>query len=465
MIQCKICGKELYCNNSIGIHIKFHKISSEEYYNNYIKTDDKEGICQNPSCNCKTKFLGIFSGYRKYCSAKCNANSTETINKRYKTCNEKYGNIIAANSNEGKLKVKNTKFIKYGDENYNNREQYKETLKERYDVINVSQLQETKDKIIKTSLEKYGTKSPNQSEIIKKKQKETLYKNYKVTNPLKSDIIKEKVQMTNLNLYGNICSLQSKHAKENYQKEQDKSCKLTYTNLYKTGEILQQNNGIIKFRCNICNKILEEQAKFWKQRVRTLINPCLNCLSKNKNYSLEEKQLLNEIKLIYQDEIIENDRNILNGKELDIYIPKLNIGIEFDGSYWHADPRLFNSTTLIEGDTAKDIWLKDFNKIELCESKNIKLIRIREFDWKKIKETILNKIKILLNTTNWSYFDTISFVQTGSFREAKQLLQNIENDPFLTEERVAKYIAMMDAADAIDYATDEEYYYTTSENV
>ena len=59
----------------------------------------------------------------------------------------------------------------------------------------------------------------------------------------------------------------------------------------------------------------------------------------------------------------------------------------------------------------------------------------------------------------------ISLVQTGSFREAKQVLQTMETDPFLTEERMAKYIAMMDSADAIDYATDEDYYYTASENV
>ena len=54
----------------------------------------------------------------------------------------------------------------------------------------------------------------------------------------------------------------------------------------------------------------------------------------------------------------------------------------------------------------------------------------------------------------------ISLVQTGSFREAKQVLQTMETDPFLTEERMTKYIAMMDAADAIEYATEEDFYYT-----
>ena len=59
----------------------------------------------------------------------------------------------------------------------------------------------------------------------------------------------------------------------------------------------------------------------------------------------------------------------------------------------------------------------------------------------------------------------ISLVQTGSFREAKQVLQTIENDDFLTPERIQKYIAMMEAADVIDYATDEDFYYTANADV
>ena len=58
----------------------------------------------------------------------------------------------------------------------------------------------------------------------------------------------------------------------------------------------------------------------------------------------------------------------------------------------------------------------------------------------------------------------IGLVQTGSFREAKQVLQTIENDDFLTPERVSKYIAMMESADAIEYATDEDFFYTAQEN-
>ena len=54
----------------------------------------------------------------------------------------------------------------------------------------------------------------------------------------------------------------------------------------------------------------------------------------------------------------------------------------------------------------------------------------------------------------------ISLVQTGSFREAKLVLKQIEPDAFLTAERLKKYEDMLDAADAITYATKEDYFYS-----
>lgn len=58
----------------------------------------------------------------------------------------------------------------------------------------------------------------------------------------------------------------------------------------------------------------------------------------------------------------------------------------------------------------------------------------------------------------------ISLVQTGSFREAKMVLKGVEPDAFLTAERLKKYEDMLDAADAITYATPEDYFYTASQD-
>lgn len=57
----------------------------------------------------------------------------------------------------------------------------------------------------------------------------------------------------------------------------------------------------------------------------------------------------------------------------------------------------------------------------------------------------------------------IALVQTGSFREAKIVLKTVEPDAFLTTERLKKYEDMLDAADAITYATAEDYFYTAAD--
>ena len=68
--------------------------------------------------------------------------------------------------------------------------------------------------------------------------------------------------------------------------------------------------------------------------------------------------------------------------ELDIFIPSLNLGIEYDGDYWHSLP------DMIERDKKKDL---------ACKEKGIKLIRIKEYNWVKDNENTKQKLKEILN--------------------------------------------------------------------
>lgn len=61
-----------------------------------------------------------------------------------------------------------------------------------------------------------------------------------------------------------------------------------------------------------------------------------------------------------------------------IYIPDLKIGIEYDGEYWHNLP---------------DMKKRDQLKDNVCKENNIKLIRVKEYDWLHNKEEI--KIKLV----------------------------------------------------------------------
>lgn len=95
----------------------------------------------------------------------------------------KYGVDNVFQLNKVKEKSKQSCLKKYGASNYKCSEVGKEFFKN-------------------FSLEKYGTKNPFQSEEVKKKSKETMLKNYGVDIPLRSEIIKETMKNTCLRKYG-----------------------------------------------------------------------------------------------------------------------------------------------------------------------------------------------------------------------------------------------------------------------
>ena len=88
-------------------------------------------------------------------------------------------------------------------------------------------------------------------------------------------------------------------------------------------------------------------------------------------------------KFIQEDNIIRRDRTVLNGKELDIFIPSLSVAIEYNGLRWHSEE--FNKD--------KNYHL---NKLKECNEKGINLIQIFEDEWIGHKEIVLSKIKHIL---------------------------------------------------------------------
>lgn len=132
-------------------------------------------------------------------------------------------------------------------------------------------------------------------------------------------------------------------------------------------------------------------------------NPCIICAPTGKYYdaysqSKGETEVAEYIESLYTDKIERNNRTILNGLELDIYLPKLNLAFEYDGTYWHMDSRFHKPTDYqpTKKCTAQEIWDYDNNKITECSKLNIKLIRIKEYDWLHNKEKVKDEIKKLI---------------------------------------------------------------------
>ena len=114
-------------------------------------------------------------------------------------------------------------------------------------------------------------------------------------------------------------------------------------------------------------------------------------------YSKKEKEIVEYIKSIYNGTITENNRSIIpsikNDKffmELDIYLPELNLAIEFNGSYWHSNSKYVNKRGF------KSIEEFHNYKTRICNEKNINLLHISEHDYDTNKEEIFKHISELI---------------------------------------------------------------------
>lgn len=137
---------------------------------------------------------------------------------------QKLGITNAMKSEKFKEKIKKTKLLRYGDKNYNNTEQTKQTNLKRYDVVNVFQLDSVKTKSKQTKIEKYGDKN---------------YCNTK------------KIKQTNLERYG----------VDNFAKT-EKGRKISKEN----GEKSRKND--IKICCIKCRKVIKNLGN-WNQHLKT----------------------------------------------------------------------------------------------------------------------------------------------------------------------------------------------------
>jgi len=81
-----------------------------------------------------------------------------------------------------------------------------------------------------------------------------------------------------------------------------------------------------------------------------------------------EKEILCYIRSLYAGEIINNTRDIISPKELDIYLPEKHLAIEVCGVYWHSDRR------------QPDKFYHQ-KKQQQCEKLGIKLLTILDYEW------------------------------------------------------------------------------------
>lgn len=99
--------------------------------------------------------------------------------------------------------------------------------------------------------------------------------------------------------------------------------------------------------------------------------------------SSSEQELISYVRLHYRGEVIEGDRAVLGGKELDIYLPELGIAFEYNGLYWHSEKFTSGKTY-------------HYDKYKTCLDKGVRLYTIWEHTFKERREAVLKFIKNLI---------------------------------------------------------------------
>ena len=298
----------------------------------YINNITTIPICQLNECREYARFKSYNEGF----SIGCTHNHAKKISNRIK-----YGTDTPFESNEIQKKVKLTFLNKYGNSKPTSTINFKEKM-----------------------LEKYGVTTPMHSNIIKTKQQNKLIKKYGGMGTASHEIM-EKVQKKRIETFLRKIDNEtypSKRLFTHHEFNGVKGYETKYSWLCKKCEF--------EFKCSITDG---------------LIALCPKCYPKlSSGISKLETKLFESIPIKNK---IQNNRTILNGKELDIYIPDKKIAIEFNGIYWHSEAN------------GKD---KNYHldKTIKCEAQDIQLLHIFESEWIEKKEIILSLIHAKLGIFN-----------------------------------------------------------------
>lgn len=315
-------------------------ISFKEKIWHYIHNIDIKVLCKK--CDKELKFKRTISeGYGVYCSRECTNQCEEHIKKVKETSDKKYGGQ-GTSSESINDKIKNTTLKNFGVDNFFKRKDLiQDKFIEKYNVPGVWAVEGVSDKIKNTNIKKIGLTSNLLT-------KESQYKSLET----KRKVFREKYERFN---------------------------------------ILSDEGDDIKILCDKCQNEFTINRSVLYNRNDMDVEVCTNCNPVTNSISYSESEVLNYIKeLLPLGEIKEKDRKVIYPQEIDVLIPNKNIGIEYNGLFWHSSYKVTNDY--------------HFKKYKKCSEQNIKLIQIFEDEWLHKKEIV----KSILNT-NFNVFDQVIY--------------------------------------------------------
>ena len=296
---------------------------------------------------------------KKYMNNLSESEKNDINKKRFETNLSKYGKGYISQVDEIKDRIKDTNLKKWGGYTYQSpilMNKVKNTNLEKFGFEYPSKNKDVKNKSYLTNIERYGYKSPSMNDDIKDKAKETNLKRYGVENIM---FIPSVVKNLNDRFY-------EKWGVNSYFKTEE----------FKNNYIRYINNNISEFNCDCSESHLFQISSInFHNRNNSNLPLCTICYPIDENSSIKEIEIRNYIGSIYSGKIISSYRD---GLEIDIYLPELKLGFEFNGLYWHSDKYKERNYHI--------------DKTNYFKEKGIRIIHIWEDDWDGKKEIIKSQI-------------------------------------------------------------------------
>ena len=394
-----------YCEQILSTIPEYESLTNICYS---IRKDMPIKIC--PVCGKYIPYRKTKLGKDKFCSDICYRSPVGlkiAKERRNNTNIERYGSLEEAHKAHHKMweesiKNKYDKIIHWTPEWQAKREA---TMLERYGAKTTLESDILKEKVKKTNLERYGVEHICFSDEIRKKVTETNLKKYGGISPLANREVQEKVKKTNLERYGVEYIGHSLEVREKIKNTNNKlyGCDFPLENkdiCSKAKDILflqMENDVRDRVYASGYDIVGQYKGAEFRNEIRCLRcnNKFLHLIQSNKpihcpfcdkvSGSRKEKEIFDYIKS-FGLQVRERDRDILDGKELDLVIPSRALAIEVDGIYWHSEA----------GGKDKNYHL---NKTKMCNDFGIRLIHIFDDEIINKKQIVKARLRAILGFT------------------------------------------------------------------
>lgn len=266
-----------------------------------------------------------------------------------------------------------------------------------------------------TNVERYGTPSPLSNVSIRKAIQQTNIKRYGGTAPMHSDEVKRKAQETRSNrsaddrareIESRASSCMQRYGAKTYAQSQVNPQVLSSILTYSYDPTWLRDQHITQ------RKTLTEIADFIGVTPTIISNRFkqfnIDVVPHHRTYnrSKGESEVLEFIQSCVGSsvEITTNTQSIIPPYELDIYLPDLNLAIEYNGIFFHSEGR--GRTRNYHSD-----------KLKMCKQKGIRLIQVWSNEWLQKPEIVKSRIASALGTLDRVYARKCTIVDVATAEE------------------------------------------------